>query len=185
MSSTFSGHKIRVMRKNMGMSIKDLAEKAELSTGLISQIERDLVSPSINAMTKIVAALDTTMGEFFDEEYIKENPVIIRSHKHKTLSMEEMNRIYEILSPTDNRDIEMVFMRIEKIDDLNKVKPRIHEGEECGYIISGTLDVEIDDEIFHLDTGDSIYFESTKPHRYINNEDEISVSIWAMTPPSY
>ena len=50
MSRKFSGHKIRVLRKELGMSIKELAEAANLSTGLISQIERDLVSPSVNAM---------------------------------------------------------------------------------------------------------------------------------------
>lgn len=185
MSSKFSGHKIRIIRKNLGMSIKELADKSQLSTGLISQIERDLVSPSVNAMTRIVAALDTTMGEFFDEDYTKQSPVVIKKETHKEIVLTEMQRKYEILSPTDNRMVEMVFMTIGKTEDPESFKPSTHEGEECGYIFSGKLTVEVDGEKFNLEEGDSIYFESTKPHRYINYYDEETVSVWAMTPPSY
>lgn len=185
MSSKFSGHKIRIIRKNLGMSIKELADKSQLSTGLISQIERDLVSPSVNAMTRIVAALDTTMGEFFDEDYTKQNPVVIKKNTHKEIVLTDMQRKYEILSPTDNRMVEMVFMTIAKTDNPDQVKESTHEGEECGYVISGRLTVEVDGQKFDLEEGDSIYFESTRPHRYINYDDQDSVSVWAMTPPSY
>ncbi|MDO5037328.1 MAG: cupin domain-containing protein [Tissierellia bacterium] len=185
MVAKFSGHKIRVMRKDLNMSIKDLAEKADLSTGLISQIERDLVSPSVNAMTRIVDALGTTMGEFFDADYVKENPLHLKKNEHKIVSMEDWDRTYEIVSPTDNRDIELVFMRFSPTSDPDAVKVRVHEGEECGYVIQGSLTVEVEDKQYVLESGDSIYFESTAPHRYINYSDKECVSIWAMSPPSY
>lgn len=185
MSSKFSGHKIRIMRKNMGMSIKDLAEKSQLSTGLISQIERDLVSPSVNAMTRIVASLETTMGEFFDEDYTKQSPVVIQKDQHKEILLTEVQRKYIILSPTDNRTVEMVFMHIDKTENPDNMPTSTHEGEECGYILSGRLTVEIEGERHSLEEGDSIYFESTKPHKYINYYDEVCVSVWGMTPPSY
>lgn len=185
MSSKFSGHKIRIMRKNLGMSIKELADKSQLSTGLISQIERDLVSPSVNAMTRIVSALDTTMGEFFDEDYTKQSPVLIPKDQHKEIVMADLQRKYDILSPTDNRSVEMVFMNIQKTENIDAIKTNTHEGEECGYVFSGRLTIEVDGVEYNLEAGDSIYFESTKPHRYINYHDEESVSVWAMTPPSY
>lgn len=185
MVAKFSGHKIRVMRKDLNMSIKDLAEKADLSTGLISQIERDLVSPSVNAMTRIVNALGTTMGEFFDEDYVKESPLLIKENEHKVISLDDWDRTYEILSPTDNRDIELVFMRFEPTTQPDAVRLKVHEGEECGYVLEGTLVVEVEDKRYTLNKGDSIYFESTRPHRYLNLSEGECVSIWAMTPPSY
>ncbi|MDO5713295.1 MAG: cupin domain-containing protein [Tissierellia bacterium] len=185
MGSKFTGNKIRVLRKSKNMSIKDLAEKSDLSTGLISQIERDLVSPSVNAMTRIVQALDSTMGEFFDEEFTKESPIIIKKDKRKEISVNDMHRVSEVLSPTDNRLIEMVLMRLGKHDGKGHLKLSSHEGEECGYIIQGRMTILIEDEVYELEAGDSFYFESTKPHQYVNYDDEECISIWAMTPPSY
>lgn len=184
MKKEHTGQKIRNMRKEKNMSIKDLAEKSQLSTGLISQIERDLVSPSINAMTKIVKALDSTMGVFFDEDFIKENPVTITRKQRKKLLTRDKDRIYELLCPTDNRLIELILVRIQKSDGKN-IAYSTHEGEECGFVIRGKMSVIIDGEEFELSEGDSFYFESTKPHKYVNYHDEECLSIWAMTPPSF
>lgn len=185
MTTKFSGQKIRVMRKAMDMSIKELAEKSQLSTGLISQIERDLVSPSVNAMMRIVDALDTTMGEFFDDEFIKEDPIVMGRTEHKEILLSSMDRKYTLLSPTDSRILEMIVMHINPKTDLDTVLPRVHEGEECGFILEGALVVEVDGIQYELLEGESIYFEATKPHRYLNLSNEESVSIWSFTPPSY
>ncbi|MDO5302095.1 MAG: cupin domain-containing protein [Tissierellia bacterium] len=185
MTAKFSGRKIRVMRKNLGMSIKELAEKSQLSTGLISQIERDMVSPSVNAMARIVAALDTSMGEFFDEDFTKESPVLIQKDTHKIIDWDEAQRQYVMMSPTDNRQVELALVRLKKTISPEEIPSRSHEGEECGYCLSGTLTVVVEDKEYTLHPGDSIYFESTKPHKYLNYEDELSESLWAMTPPSY
>lgn len=185
MSSKFTGNKIRTLRKNKNMSIKDLAEKSELSTGLISQIERDLVSPSVNAMSRIVQALDSSMGEFFDEEFAKESPMTLREGGRKQISMPDSNSICEVLSPTDHRMVEMVLMRLLPSTGDEPIRMSTHEGEECGYILKGKMTVYIEDEIYELEEGDSFYLESTKPHQYINLGEEECISIWAMTPPSY
>ena len=185
MASKFTGNKIRVLRKSKNMSIKELAEKSDLSTGLISQIERDLVSPSVNAMCRIVQSLDSTMGEFFDDEFAKENPVVIRKDSRKEIVQQTHFRISEMLSPTDHRLIEMDLMLINKHDDSKEIIMSSHEGEECGYIIQGHLTMLVEDERYELYEGDSFYFESKHPHAYLNYDDEDCVSIWAMTPPSY
>ena len=57
-----------------------------------------------------------------------------------------------------------------------------HEGEECGFVLQGTLTVLLDGREYRLYEGDSIYFRSTIPHKYLNLGQEDCVSVWAMTP---
>ena len=73
-----------------------------LSTGLISQIERDKVIPTITAMLKIVHALDVTMGYFFDEE--QNQPIVMRKNERQTLKTNGETRIYELLTPIHDKN---------------------------------------------------------------------------------
>ncbi len=60
-----------------------------------------------------------------------------------------------------------------------------HEGEECGYIIKGKMKITLGNKEYLLEEGDSFYFNSTIPHVYENYDDEVCISVWAMTPPSF
>ncbi|MDD7363090.1 MAG: XRE family transcriptional regulator [Peptoniphilus sp.] len=185
MSGKFSGHKIRVMRKELGMSIKDLAEASNLSTGLISQIERDLVSPSVNAMLRIVDALHTTMGEFFDDVPSRKKPLIIRGGAHTMVDRDDIKRRIRILSPPEHKNYQVVEMRFEPMEDPKGPPPASHEGEEFGFILAGNLTVVIDEIAYRVESGDSIAFDSTSPHTYINYSKDPCLSIWVYTAPVY
>lgn len=178
------GKKIRDLRKEKKMNISILAEKAGVSPGLISQVERNMVTPSIVSLWKIAQSLDVSVGYFFDEE-IKPitNPVVIKKNR-KRLSVSNNNAIYELLSADLNRKIEFLYITI-KVGDSTTKDFVTHEGEECGIVIRGRLLIKMQDREYLLEEGDSIYFDSTIPHRYINVGEEICESIWAMTPPSF
>lgn len=92
--------------------------------------------------------------------------------------------MYELLSPDLNRKIEFLYITI-KPGDYSSKDLVTHEGEECGIVIKGRLMVKMKDKEYILEEGDSIYFDSTIPHKYINIGDEECISIWAMTPPSF
>lgn len=178
------GEEIKRLRKKKGLNISDLAEKANLSAGMISQVERDMVSPSIVTLWKITQALDVSVGYFFDEDSdVNMNPVV-RRDKRKKISVSSHNALYELLSPDLNRKIEFLYITINpgdsSTDDLVT-----HEGEEGGIVIKGRLKILMEDREYILEEGDSIYFDSTIPHRYVNIGDEVCESIWAMTPPSF
>lgn len=178
------GKKIRELRKEKNISISTLAEKAGVSPGLISQVERNLVTPSIVSLWKIAQSLDVSVGYFFDEE-VKPitNPVVTKKSR-KRLSVSNNNAIYELLSRDLNRKIEFLYITI-KVGDSTTKDFVTHEGEECGIVIRGRLLIKMEDTEYLLEEGDSIYFDSTIPHRYINVGEEICESIWAMTPPSF
>lgn len=176
------GEKIRELRQSKSINLEQLSEMTKLSTGLISQIERDLVGPSVASLWKIAKALEVPIGYFFDEEP-KAYPIVKKNMRKKIL-LPNSNTTYELLSPDLKRKMEVILVRIEpgecNTDDLVR-----HEGEECGYVISGKLKIKCGSDEYILEEGDSIYFESSIPHRYVNIGDQTSVSIWSMTPPSF
>ncbi len=176
------GDKIRSLRLKQKISIEQLSSLTGLSKGLISQIERDITGPSVASLWKISKALNVTMNYFFDE-YDDFNRVV-RKDERKKIMMKDGDRVYELLCPNLKNQIEMLWIEIEP-NESNSEELISHEGEECGVVIKGTLRVLSGDKIYDLEQGDSIYLDSTIPHRYINMGDVKSVSVWAMVPPSF
>jgi transcriptional regulator with XRE-family HTH domain len=175
------GQQIRELRKQKGMSIQSLAKAADLSAGLISQVERDLTTPSVDTLWSLANALGVHINYFFcDFEYKK---AVIKKSERRTLMLPNSNVTYELLSPL-NRQMEMLLVKIEP-GECSHDTLMVHEGEECGYVLQGTMRIKYGAVEYTLQEGDSIYLDSTVPHRYINTGSITAVSIWTMTPPSY
>ena len=100
------GSKIKKIRKDKNMSIADLADISGLSSGLISQIERNIVNPSIASLWSIAKSLDVSIGYFFNEEEISETSPIVKRKNRKIIVTSDSNATYELLSPDINRKIE-------------------------------------------------------------------------------
>lgn len=167
------------------MSIAQLAQATRLSTGMISQIERNMVSSSVESLWRIAQTLDVSIGYFFDEEKkeTQHNP-IVRKNQRKVLKMADSKAIYELLCPNLSKKIEFLNIILQPMNSTTK-ELIAHEGEESGIIIKGKMLIKHGSEEYILEEGDSIYLDSTIPHRYINIGDDECVSIWAMTPPSF
>lgn len=176
------GEKIRSLRHKQKISIEQLSAMSGLSKGLISQIERDITGPSVASLWKISKALNVTMNYFFDE-YDDFNQ-IVRKDERKKLIMRKSSRVYELLSPDLKKQIEMLMIEIKPNENIS-AELISHDGEECGVVIKGTLRIISGDNIYDLQEGDSIYLDSTIPHQYLNMGEELSVSVWAMVPPSF
>lgn len=176
------GAKIRKLRQEQSISIEQLAEMTKLSTGLISQVERNITGPSVTTLWKIAKALNVSINYFFDE--YEEMDCVVRKDKRKKIILPNSKITYELLSPNLKGKIEHLLVEIEP-GEYNTKELICHEGEECGYIIKGTLKVKLGDKEYILEEGDSIYFDSSIPHRYINVGNEKVISLWAMTPPSF
>lgn len=178
------GKRVKELRKKKGLSILQLSESCDVSTGMISQIERNLVVPTVITIWRIAQALDTNISYFFDEQ--KQNDrTIIRKGEHKTIIMNKGNGLYQMLSSEHKNhllDFVKITLKSGQEYDTNDLH---HEGEECGYILSGTMTVRLNGENYELFEGDSIYFDSNIPHKYMNLHDEDCISIWAMTPPFF
>lgn len=180
------GKKIRELRKSKNFSIIHLSRESGLSTGLISQIERNMVVPSIKVMWKIANVLEVNIGYFFDEddENIEEKIVVRKDHR-RSINTNDSTKSYELLMPNlNNKSIEFILITLDKETKINKELVS-HKGEECGYIIEGKMKIILENKEYILEKGDSFYFDSKIPHVYENYGDETCVLVCAMTPPSF
>ncbi|WCK52656.1 XRE family transcriptional regulator [Aneurinibacillus sp. Ricciae_BoGa-3] len=174
----FNGEFVRVIRKQKNYTLKQLAEKTSLSTSLLSQIERGLIDPTVSTFWKISNALNVPVNDFFHPE--GEKHVIIRKQDRRIVDIQNENVSYHYLSPVQAGKMEHILVEI-KPGELLQHELVSHAGEECGYVLKGELIVVLHDKEVFLHEGDSIYFPSTVPHRYINPGTGISLSVWAMT----
>jgi quercetin dioxygenase-like cupin family protein len=110
--------------------------------------------------------------------------VVVRKNERRKIALPQSNLVYEMLSPDMNRQIEFLLVRLAP-GQCSSQEQLSHTGEECGLVLQGRLIVRWGDKKFELTEGDSIYFASNIPHRYLNPGNEESVSVWAMTPPSF
>lgn len=175
------GAEIRRLRLAKGLTIHQVAQRAGLSTGLISQIERDLTSPSVASLWQISHALETPIGYFLSE---REGPVVVRKDARKKIRLPASNVTYELLSPDLQGKIEFLLVETEP-GEAAQSELVSHPGEEYGFVIEGRLKVKLGDQEFILEKGDSVRFDSSIPHRFINIGRTRAISIWASTPPSF
>lgn len=183
------GQKIRNCRECKGLSLTQVSQITGFSISFLSQVERNLANPSINSLKKISDALETQLANFFIEENEtiqkkREEDFIVRANKRKKLSTTGSKTEMYLLSPDVNHNIELVVI-IAQPGGSSGEDYYTHEGEECGIILEGTLEIELDGKKYTLNEGDSMLFKSEDPHRWVNNNSNVSVSLWAITPPSY
>lgn len=173
---------VQQLRREAQMSIATLAERAELSTGLLSQIERGIGNPSFTTLIKLSHALQVPVGRFFGGP--DRAGSLVRQEDRRRLMLSENNLIYELLTPHMHGQLGMIKAHIAA-GWSNEEAPFVHEGEECITVVEGELVVCISSTHYTLTEGDSLTYKSSLPHWYRNAADHRAVLIGAMTPPSF
>ena len=180
MASLEIGKRLRRLRKERHINLSELAEKSGVSIGLISQIERDLVAPSVVSLYHIAQALGTDISYFFSTS--EPCYVLQRKGTHKTITTNSGLDEHLMLSPDrPNRILDFLILTLKGGETYDR-ESIAHQGEEYCYVLSGELTILIDDEELKLQPGDSLWFSSSHPHLYINCGEEDCRSIWAITP---
>lgn len=175
------GGKLKKIRKENKLSILDLSRKSGVSTGLISQIERGIVTPSVVSMWKISKALGTGIGYYFDDDR-RDAEFVVRNEARKTILPGDNKGIYELLTPDMTKQIESVILTMKYGDETDELSTPF-VGETWGLVVKGTLSVYVCGQDYNLSQGDSICFNSTLSHKYKNDNCDESISIWAQTRP--
>jgi transcriptional regulator with XRE-family HTH domain len=174
------GNKIKALRHLCGLTQEELANRCELTKGYISQLENDLTSPSIATLKDILLALGTTLNEFFkeaEEEKIifKEDDFIEKTTDDFTLSWLVTNAQKNMMEP--------ILVELSAHKKTEQDFP--HEGEEFGYVLSGSIVIHIGGKKYKCLKGESFYFTASKPHYVENVTDKSAKFIWVSTPPAF
>ena len=130
------GNKIKTLRISKSLTQEELADRAELSKGFISQLERDLTSPSIATLTDILQCLGTNLKDFFNDE--EEEQIVFHKEDYFEKKDEELGNTIEWIIPNAQKN-EMEPIRLT-LDPGGSTYPDLpHEGEEFGYVLSGSI----------------------------------------------
>lgn len=185
------GRCIRKIRLERGMTLQAVAATARVSQSLISQVERGLASPSISTLRRIAGALDVPIAALFlggdasdDETDRAGRRLVVRKSERKGLHVPRSKVVYELLTPDLNRKIEFLWIEYEP-GSITHPEPMSHPGEENAVCLEGSVVVTIDREEFVLTEGDSISFDSGRPHQVENRSTRRAVLISAITPPAF
>ena len=205
-SLTELGNQIRKERLKRQLTLEKLSKMTGLSKSFLSQVERGLAEPSITSLKKISKEFGFSVVNLFLNEnslnsnweyrnsvqthqikgagYV-ESVEVVRAHKRKRLALPGSQVMYDLLTPDMNRQLEVMFMRVQKGDDSGEEPMLDPPGEKIGIVLNGTLEMRIGQEVYQLQEGDSIYYPTSIPHSWRALEGDPIEVIWILTPPSF
>lgn len=175
------GKLIRESRRDR-YTVEQLAARANLSVGLISQLERGVGNPSFMTLLRIASALDLPLSTFFRGPELDPDGLIVRAAERRRLEIPSDGIVHEMLVPTTPHKLGVIKTIIPP-GFSNRDQPAVHPGEEVLIVVRGTLEGNIGGQPFVLREGDSITFDSGIPHALTNATDEEVELMGISTPP--
>lgn len=176
------GEKIKLLRVTNGLTQEELANRSELTKGFISQVERDLTSPSIATLVDILECLGTNLKDFFNET--EEEKIVF--HKEDTFIQEDLdhkNEIHWIVPNAQKNHMEPILIVLEQGGTSIPCDP--HEGEEFGYVLAGSIFIHIGNKKYKAKKGETFYYKPSRTHFISNAGNPKAKVLWICTPPSF
>jgi len=175
------GERIKNLRELSNLTQEELAERAGLTKGFISQIERDLTSISLDSFLQILEAMDETMSDFFRESSAEK--IVYRETDRVAIEKEKIQR-FELLVPgSTNRRLEPILLTLRKGQVTPRERP--HEGEEFGFVLRGKVTLRFGKEALKLQRGECFYLSAEKEHWIQNTSSKEAVILWVSSPPTF
>lgn len=176
------GAKLKRMRVMNGMTQEELAGRAELSKGFISQLESNSTSPSIATLTDILMCMGSDLQQFFSEE--EDQQIIFHKKDYFSKEDQELKSTIEWVVPNATKNIMEPIRMTLKVGGSSLVD-QPHEGEEFGYVLKGKIAIHLGKETYTANKGDTFYFKSSVKHHVENVGTSEVIIIWISSPPSF
>ena len=181
------GKKIRDIRKKKGLKISELAALIDVTSGYVSQIERDLIEPSLPVLRRLSKAIDIPLSSLFSDEFLTD-VVVINSKTKKKVSFNDGNITYEMLTPAklNNEKLPKMDVMVAEIiaNGRDNDEYVTHLSDEFAYVLNGCIEYHIgENEVHMLQKGDSIYVPEGTPHYVYNPNEETARIFSTMSPP--
>jgi transcriptional regulator with XRE-family HTH domain len=175
------GEKIKNLRLAQQLTQEELANRADLTKGFISLLERDLQSPSLDTLELILNALDTSAGEFFAEEG---KDVVVFHRRRRVTIKEDMGVKKEVLiAGAQDREVDILLVTLAP--GASTAEERVHYGDECGIVLTGKIVINLGKDTYRASTGDSFYYTANKKHWIENRSEKAAKILWISAPPSF
>ncbi len=182
------GHRLREERVRAGISQRELARRLGLSASLISQLESGQSRPSVGTLYSIVTELGVSLDRVIrgadfaetagsDGDWRADRAPVVHPGERATIDLDSGVRWEELAHQEDGIDFLEAIYEVGGASTPDESLMR-HHGREYGYVMSGTLSIQIGFQKYELAPGDSIAFDSTTPHRFFNGGDVPVHAIW-------
>ena len=181
------GNRLQEIRKERGLSQRELASRAGLTNGTISLIEQNKTSPSIASLKSLLDAIPMSVAEFFATIEQASEPKIFYSADEFTEVAPQVGQTSVSLRQLGNANTHTLQVLDETYPVGADTGPESlsHVGEEAGVVISGQIEITVGDQLKILQPGDGYLFDSRQPHRFRNPGPEVCRIISACTPPTF
>lgn len=177
------GRQIRDLRKAKDISLVELSSKIGRSVGYMSQVERGVSTVKLSMLQAISDVLGVSISWFFhtsQEAPQEESDYIVRHNLRRTLDLSSSGITEQLLSPRLSGQLQLILTTVSP-GATTGPDARRREGEEAGYLQSGSLELQVGDNTFQLEAGDSFSLVGDEPHRCHNSGDEDAVIVWVTT----
>lgn len=179
------GNKISEYRRIHEMTLKDFAEITNLSSGLISQLERGMGNPSLSALQSIASALNMSLSSLFEENATNESLILRKKDRKTIFNPDQKHVLYDVLTPSPlNSNVELLLMNLSA-NSRTYGGFSHHIEEELAFILDGEINIIFENEEFLLEEGDTIRILPNRDHKLQNNTNKDVKVLFIKSKPNY
>jgi len=175
------GSALRAARARRRMTLRQLADATGLSESFLSQFERGLTQGSVASLRRIAEALSVSLADLFDKHGAA-GARVLRMSARPTIKFGH-NAIKQLLTPNAPDDVEVFSVEFEVGGSTGDHQYTHGDSDEFLLVQSGSVKLELAKDVFLLESGDSIVFRSSLPHRVVNVSNSASTVLWVIAPP--
>lgn len=174
------GKKLKELRKQNDLTLDDLASRSELTKGFLSQVERNLTTPSIATLEDILEALGSSLSEFFHEE--QEQQIVFTTQEFFVDEQDDYS-IEWVIPNAQKNEMEPILMTLHPQRSSQELQS--HRGEEFGYVLKGTVTLVRGNKRYKLKAQETFYLDGSKSHYLYNHGNSDAKILWITTPPMF
>lgn len=175
------GKHLKRLRLEKDLTLEELASRSELTKGFLSQVERNLTSPSISTLEDILEALGTTLSDFFKAE--KDERVTFTAQDFFVDERDD-STVEWIIPNAQKNEMEPILLTLKpgaKSEEMN-----VYSGEEFGYILKGNVTLVVENsKRYKMKAKDTFYLDGRKSHYLLNTGTTEARILWVTTPPMF
>lgn len=175
------GERILMMRQAKSLTQEELASRAGLTKGFISQVERNLTSLSVESLLGILDALDQKASTFFEEGI--DEKIVFGAEDRVALEREHVKKFQILVPAAQNRLMDPALLELGPGEKTEEEEP--HEGEEFGFVMSGGIEVTLGVKTYKVRRGECFYFRASRKHYLANRRKMKALVLWVSSPPYF
>jgi transcriptional regulator with XRE-family HTH domain len=173
--------RIKMLRQAKSLTQEELATRAGLTKGFISQVERNLTSLSVESLIGILDALDEKPSAFFDGAI--DEQIVFKLKDRVELEWDYVKNFQILVPAAQNRMMDPALLDLDAGEKTPEEEP--HEGEEFGFVLSGGIELVLGGKPYKLKKGECFYFKATRKHYIANRRNNRAYVLWVSSPPNF